>query len=93
MTGADLRETRKTAGLSMKQAAELSGTPYRTWQDWEGGKRRVPGIAFSWLLLFTEKKILTNCLFQMQEAAKQINGGIHGLEKTCSGSTGNEGKS
>jgi hypothetical protein len=34
-----------------------------------------------------------NCLFQMQEAAKQINGGTHGLEKTCSSSTGNEGKS
>lgn len=49
MTGAELREARKAAGLSMKQAAELSGTPYRTWQDWEGGKRRVPGLAMAWL--------------------------------------------
>ena len=78
MTGADLRETRKTAGLSMKQAAELSGTPFRTWQDWEGGKRRVPGIAFAWLELYSYRKT----------GRKQ-----NGLDETCSGSTGNEGKS
>lgn len=70
MTSDQLREARKTAGFSMKQAAEYSNTPYRTWQDWEGGKRRVPGIAEAWLLLFTEKKMLKNYLFQMQEAAK-----------------------
>ena len=52
MTGEKFREARKAAGLSMKQAAEYSNTPYRTWQDWEGGKRRVPGIAFSWLELW-----------------------------------------
>lgn len=54
MTGAELREARKAAGLSMKQAAENSGTPYRTWQDWENGKRRVPGLAFSWLALWVK---------------------------------------
>lgn len=69
MTVADLRETRKMAGLSMKQAAELSGTPYRTWQDWEGGKRRVPGIAFAWLELYSYRKTGRN---------------QNGLEKTCS---------
>ena len=51
MTGTELREARKAAGLSMKQAAEESGTPYRTWQDWEGERRRVPGLAFAWLAL------------------------------------------
>lgn len=73
MTGTDLRETRKTAGLSMKQAAELSGTPYRTWQDWEGGKRRVPGIAFAWLELYSYRKMGRN---------------ENGLEKIGSGSAG-----
>lgn len=52
MTTEELREARKAAGLSMKQAAEESGTPYRTWQDWEGGKRRVPGLAMAWLELY-----------------------------------------
>jgi len=56
MNAADLRAAREVAGLSMKQAAELSGTPYRTWQSWETeGRdgRRPPGIAFSWLELWT----------------------------------------
>jgi len=52
MTAEELRETRKAVGISMKQAAEESGTPYRSWQDWEAGKRRVPGLAFAWLKLY-----------------------------------------
>ena len=52
MTAEELRESRQMAGLNMKQAAELAGTPYRTWQDWETGKRRVPGIAGAWLKLY-----------------------------------------
>lgn len=55
MTGAELREARKAANLSMKQVAEMTGTPYRTWQDWEGGKRRVPGLAFAWLALYQKR--------------------------------------
>jgi DNA-binding transcriptional regulator YiaG len=55
MSGAELREKRKVAGLSMAKAAELSGTPYRSWQDWEGGKRRVPGLAFAWLELYQKQ--------------------------------------
>lgn len=57
MTADKLREARKAAGLSMKQAAELSGTPPRTWQNWEAtGKehRRPPGIAFAWLKLYAK---------------------------------------
>ena len=41
--------------LSIREAAEYSNTPYRTWQDWEGGKRRVPGIAGAWLRLWAER--------------------------------------
>ncbi len=55
MNADQLRELRKSTGLSMKQAAEYSNTPYRTWQDWEGGKRRVPGIAEAWLRLWAER--------------------------------------
>jgi DNA-binding transcriptional regulator YiaG len=55
MTGEELRAARRLAGLTMKQAAELSHTPYRTWQDWETGKRRVPGIAEAWLDLYANQ--------------------------------------
>jgi DNA-binding transcriptional regulator YiaG len=51
----DLRTARKAAGLSMRQAATLSNTPYRTWQSWEDegrNGRRPPGIAFEWLKLW-----------------------------------------
>jgi len=53
VTGEELRGARKAAGLSMKKIAEMTNTPYRTWQDWEGGKRRVPGLAFAWLEIWT----------------------------------------
>lgn len=55
MTNEELRRAREAAGLSMAEAARLSGTPYRTWQCWEmAGKlgRRAPGIAFKWLELY-----------------------------------------
>jgi DNA-binding transcriptional regulator YiaG len=55
MTGKELREARRKAGLTMKEAAEASATPYRTWQDWETGKRRVPGIAGAWLELYANQ--------------------------------------
>lgn len=58
MNAADLRAAREAAGISMKKAAELSDTPYRTWQSWETeGKdgRRPPGIAFKWLELWTKQ--------------------------------------
>ena len=70
MTGEELRESRKAAGISMKQAAEESGTPYRTWQDWEAGKRRVPGLAFAWLKLYQrqQKKEQTAVIISPQAA-------------------------
>lgn len=55
MTGAELRDARKAAGLSMEKAAESSGTPYRTWQDWERGKRRAPDLAANWLELYSQQ--------------------------------------
>jgi len=55
MNSQEFRALRKRAGLSMAQAARLSGTPYRTWQAWEdegSGGRRVPGLAVVWLDLY-----------------------------------------
>jgi len=37
-----LKELRLSAGLTQKKAAELLGVPFRTYQDWEYGKRTPP---------------------------------------------------
>jgi len=60
ITAEELREARKAAGLSMVKAAEYSDTPYRTWQDWEGDKRRVPGIAMAWLDLYVKLRVFSH---------------------------------
>lgn len=52
MTQLSLKEMRKKSGLTAKEAAEQSGTPYGTWLSWENDKRRTPGIAFEWMKLY-----------------------------------------
>ena len=44
MTREELKESRLRMGLSQKAMAEALNTPYRTYQDWELGNRRIPGI-------------------------------------------------
>ncbi len=44
MTPKELRKARKRFGLNMKEMSRLLDTPYRTYQDWELGNRRIPGI-------------------------------------------------
>jgi DNA-binding transcriptional regulator YiaG len=58
MTADELAAAREAADLTVKQAAEFSGTPYRTWNSWErtgANGRRPPGIAFSWLALWVKQ--------------------------------------
>lgn len=45
MTPNELKTLRKSAGLTMASASRLFKTPYRTWQNWENGSRRVPPMA------------------------------------------------
>lgn len=61
MTAKELREARETAGLSMAEAARLTGEKYRTWQSWEddGPNGRPPrAIAFAWIELYAKLKRL-----------------------------------
>ena len=37
-----LIELRKSTGMNRKQFSEYFGIPYRTFQDWELGNRRIP---------------------------------------------------
>lgn len=61
MTAKDLREAREATGLSMAEAARLTGEKYRTWQSWEddGPNGRPPrAIAFAWVELYAQLKRL-----------------------------------
>jgi amphi-Trp domain-containing protein len=44
MTPEELKNARVSLGLNMKEMSQLLATPYRTYQDWELGNRRIPGI-------------------------------------------------
>ncbi len=44
MTPKELKKIRENLGLSIREMSELLDTPYRTYQDWELGNRRIPGI-------------------------------------------------
>lgn len=50
------QQARESTGLSRGEAVDMSRTPYRTWQDWELGARRVPGIAWAWLELYAASR-------------------------------------
>ncbi len=52
MTPEELRKHRLKLGLSIKEMSELLSTPYRTYQDWEHGRRRIPGICQEAVLCF-----------------------------------------
>ena len=55
MTPSELKELRESADLTMADASRLFKVPYRTWQNWENGERRVPPIAGEILKLYKEK--------------------------------------
>lgn len=45
MEPSELTELREKVGLTMADCARLFQCPYRTWQNWENGERRVPPMA------------------------------------------------
>lgn len=42
----EMIELRKSTGMNKRQFSEYFGIPYRTFQDWELGSRRVPEYLF-----------------------------------------------
>ena len=52
MTLQELKEKRQKLGLTQAELARQLNTPFRTYQDWELGNRRIPGIltiALKWV--------------------------------------------
>jgi len=60
MTPEELKKIRERLGLSIRQMSEILDTPYRTYQDWELGNRRIPGIC----------EVAIRCLLTSKKAMK-----------------------
>jgi DNA-binding XRE family transcriptional regulator len=55
MTPEQLKTTRISWKYSQAEMAELLHTKLRTYQDWEAGKGRIPGLTAALLGLFLER--------------------------------------
>jgi len=53
---AKIRAARKAAGLTQSEAAALVHAKMRTWQDWEGGRRKMPLAAWELFLIKTDPR-------------------------------------
>ena len=75
-------------GLNIKKMAEALQTPYRTYQNWELGTRRIPGILIAAIELM-EKKMKTVMIYKV-EATKGFYAGETGVNFSlypCGGNT------
>lgn len=52
-----IKDSRKSAGLTQEQAARLIGATRRAWQEWEAGRRNMPGA--KWELFLRKSKAAT----------------------------------
>ena len=48
-----IRQLRLSLGLTQAQAANVIGATRRAWQEWEGGRRNMPGAKWELFLLKT----------------------------------------
>lgn len=49
-----IKEARLKLSLTQQQLAELTGIPYRTLQNWEGGQRKCPEYVEKLVIFFLE---------------------------------------
>lgn len=55
----ELRKIREKTGMNRREFSDYFGIPYRTVQDWEAGKRKMPGYLLRLMLYKLEmEKIL-----------------------------------
>ena len=62
MNKIELKKIRLDMGLNIKKMAEALQTPYRTYQNWELGTRRIPGILIAAIELMEKKNENSNDL-------------------------------
>ena len=49
-----IKEERLKLGLTQQQLADITGIPFRTIQNWEGGQRKCPDYVEKLLLFYLE---------------------------------------
>ena len=49
-----IKDERLKLGLTQQQLADLTGIPFRTIQNWEGGQRKCPEYVEKLLLFYLE---------------------------------------
>ena len=55
MTIEELKAARRELGMNRVELAKRLGTPYRAYDKWERGERRIPGICAVAIELLLEK--------------------------------------
>lgn len=56
MNAATLKSARLALGMNQAAMAKLLDTPYRTYQDWEADKARIPGVVGVAVRLLQERE-------------------------------------
>ena len=54
MTRHELKQARKSLGLSVKEAAKIFKVSYSCWGKWERGERKIPGLLIVALDLYKQ---------------------------------------
>lgn len=56
----ELKQLRKSVGLTQREICEVLGIPIRTWEDWESGRRTMPDYTLRMLSYYIHMKIQNN---------------------------------
>lgn len=81
MTAIELQTARLVLGWSASELARQLDTPLRTYQDWEAGVNRIPGIAGVAVRLLSErdKWVMGNVLANIDARIRaDFEGGVRG---------------
>ena len=54
-----IRDVRMKYGLTQKQVSDLTGVPFRSIQNWEGGQRKCPNYVTGMVVNILEQKFGT----------------------------------
>lgn len=71
-----IKKLRKEAGMTQKAFAEYFNIPLRTYEQWERGKRKIPGYLLS-LMVYKLKieKLVTGVTEEMADKVAEITAG------------------
>ena len=70
MTSEELKAARVTLRMSQRELATQLRTPLRTYEDWEAGRRRIPGIC-----QYAVELTLQRDKWQTVDIATKVTGG------------------